>query len=152
VTIGVLLLVEDDANDLAVAVRALERAGFGDRLVVARDGAEALALLDPGRTMPALRPRVVFLDLKMPRVDGWEVLATLRRLPDGETIPVVVVSSSGRDEDVRRSYSLGANGFLVKRFDDPRPGAYLADAARYWMELNHAPRGPKERRGTWWTS
>jgi CheY-like chemotaxis protein len=138
-TDGMLLLVEDDPNDLAVGLRALRRAGLSERVAVAHDGAEALSLLAPEAGREPLRPRVVFLDLRMPRMDGWELLQALRALPGGDEIPVVVVSSSGREEDVQRSYALGANGFVVKRFDRASPGSYLVEAARYWLELNRAP-------------
>ena len=84
---------------------------------------------------------MVFLDLKMPRVDGWEVLRRMRGDPHTVDVPVVVISSSDRREDIQRSYTLGANSFLVKHFDPRGPGAYFADAARYWVELNRAPGG-----------
>jgi CheY-like chemotaxis protein len=73
----------------------------------------------------------------MPQIDGFEVLKRLRSVRRTHAIPVVVVSSSDRPEDVRRSYDLGANSYLVKQFDDREPGGWLADAARYWLELNH---------------
>jgi two-component system response regulator len=144
---GPILLVEDDSNDIAIALRALSRAGLASQTVVARDGAEALELLDPALREGGapLRPRVVFLDLKMPRMDGWDVLGALRALPDAVDIPIVVVSSSERDDDIRRCYALGANGFLVKRFDEREPGAYLVEAARYWLDLNRTPRALKEK-------
>jgi CheY-like chemotaxis protein len=137
-----LLLVEDDRNELDVALRAIDRAGLGGPVVVARDGVEALEALgleaDGDGTPP---PRVVFLDLKMPRIDGWEVLRRMRSHPRTSDVPVVVLSSSDRNEDIERSYALGANSFLVKHFDPRGPGTYIADAARYWLELNRTPRG-----------
>jgi len=132
-----LLLVEDDRDEVDVALRALERAGLAAPVDVARDGLEALRALGLETTAAALPPpRVVFLDLKMPRVDGWEVLRRIRADPRTASVPVVVLSSSDRKEDIERSYALGANSFLVKHFDRRGPGAYIADAARYWLELN----------------
>lgn len=133
-----ILLVEDDPNDVAVALRALRRSGF-EAVDVARDGEEALDYLRSAAGDHEDCPVVVFLDLKMPRLDGWEVLREIRADRRMATLPVVVVSASRRPDDVRRSYELGANSFLVKQFDARRPGGYLVDAARYWIELNEAP-------------
>ncbi len=143
-----ILLVEDDGNEVDVALRALRRAGLEGCVEVAKDGQEALARLGleeeaPGVPAP-LRPSAVFLDLKLPRVDGWEVLRRMRADPATADTPVVVVSSSDREDDIDRCYALGANSFLVKHFDRRGPGAYLVDAARYWIELNQPP--PSRRR------
>lgn len=139
---GGILLVEDDRNDVDVALRALRQNGLDASVVVARDGQVALGLLglepDPLRDSP-LRPDVVFLDLKLPRIDGWEVLRRLRDHPETASLPVVVISSSDEGDDVRRSYALGANSYLVKRFDQRVPGRFIAEAARYWLELNQPP-------------
>lgn len=137
-----LLFVEDDHDEVEVALRALDRAGIQGRVVVAKDGLEALEALglEPNDSPLALRPSVVFLDLKMPRVDGWEVLRRIRADARTADLPVVVWSSSDRSEDIQRSYALGANSFLQKRFDPRGPGTYFADAVRYWIELNCAPR------------
>lgn len=134
-----VLLVEDDRNEVDVALRAIARADLDVRVEVARDGLEALEALGlekDGNGEASYPPRVVFLDLKMPRVDGWEVLRRLREADETAELPVVVISSSSREDDVRRCYELGANSFVVKRFDPRSPGAYLAEAARYWVELN----------------
>lgn len=137
----VILLVEDDRAEVEVAVRALDRAGIDARVEVASDGLEALERLglEPDGGARPLAPRVVFLDLKMPRIDGWEVLRRIRGHPRTAEVPVVVLSSSDRPEDIARSYALGANSFLRKRFDPRGPGTYLAEAARYWVELNRSP-------------
>ena len=140
---GGILLVEDDRDEVNVALRALDRAGLDVAVEVANDGLEALEVLglEPDGRVAPLRPSVVFLDLKMPRVDGWEVLRRMREHPRTADLPVVVLSSSDRPEDIERSYALGANSFVVKRFDPRGPGSYVADAARYWVELNRAPHG-----------
>jgi two-component system response regulator len=136
-----VLLVEDNHDEVNVALRALDRAGIDQTVEVASDGLEALEALglepDGSRTAPP--PRVVFLDIKMPRVDGWEVLRRMRQDPRTAEVPVVVLSSSDRREDIERSYALGANSFLLKRFDPRGPGSYFADAVRYWLDLNLTP-------------
>lgn len=140
-----VLLVEDDRNEIEVALRAVERADLEVQVEVARDGLEALEALgledaNGAAAEAAFPPRVVFLDLKMPRVDGWEVLRRVREDPRTANVPVVVLSRSDRPEDITRSYRLGANSFLVKRYDPGGPGTYFADAVRYWVDLNHVCR------------
>jgi CheY-like chemotaxis protein len=144
-----LLLVEDDRNAVDVALRALRRAGLEVEVQVAADGLEALEALglEPAGATPAGDPSVVFLDLKLPRIDGWEVLRRIREHPRTSDLPVVVLSSSDRPQDIRRSYECGANSFLVKRFDPRGPGRYFADAVRYWLELNRiSPEGASDER------
>lgn len=145
----VVLLVDDDADDVDIALRAVRREDLDVRVEVARDGGEALERLgvepegegDP----PEALPNAVFLDLNMPRVDGWEVLERLREHPHTQRLPVVVVSSSARREDIDRCYELGANSYLVKRFEAGRPGAYFADAVRYWAHANEVPHRTGDR-------
>jgi two-component system response regulator len=137
-----ILLVEDDRDEVNVALRALSRAGVDVPVAVASDGLEALEVLGlESEAAPAASstPRVVFLDLKMPRVDGWEVLRRMRQNPTTADVPVVVLSSSDRREDIQRCYALGANSFVLKRYDPRGPGTYIVDAARYWLELNRTP-------------
>lgn len=148
----VLLLIEDERDHADVVVRALRKAGIEVEIVVARDGQEAIEMLgldlpehEPAET---ILPRAIFLDLKMPRVDGWEVLQRLRASPRMAAVPVVVLSGSDRPQDIQRSYALGANSFLLKRFDPRGPGAYLAEAARYWLELNQ-PATPAAEKSHW---
>ena len=136
-----LLLVDDNPEDVTIALRAIRRAEFPVDVLTLGNGREALEALDlygdGSRGRKPLLPQVIFLDLRMPQIDGFEVLKRLRSASRTRSIPVVVVSSSERPEDVRRSYDLGANSYLVKQFDGRDPGGWLADAARYWLELNH---------------
>ena len=140
-----ILLVDDDENYLLVAQRALRRAGVPAEIETARDGAEVfrhLGLDEPqngDHTLQGLA--VILLDLNMPVLDGWEVLRRLRSDRRTHQIPVVVISTSDRPQDVQKSYELGANSFVVKRFESKDPGGYLAETARYWVELNRPPRG-----------
>jgi two-component system response regulator len=133
-----ILLVEDNGNDVAVALRAFRKSSLEERVAVLRDGDEALEFL---RGLHAGQvPKVVFLDIKMPRRDGWEVLREMREDARLRHVPVVMVSWSDHEDDVRAAYRLGANGYLVKRLDPGRPGEYWVDAARYWVDLNRAER------------
>jgi two-component system response regulator len=139
-----ILLVDDSGDDLALALRALRRSNLPVDVRTARDGREALAVLDvehrSARPLDPLRPAVIFLDLRMPRVDGFEVLRALRRAPHTRDIPVVVCSSSSSADDVRRAYALGANSYLLKCGEGEDAGALIAQAARYWVELNFLPK------------
>ena len=136
-----VLLVDDDDAHLLVSERALRRSNLGVDVQVARNGNEALTALGVGED-PIFRhfrmaPAIVMLDLSMPGMSGWDVLRRIRA--ERQNVPVVVVSSSGRPDDVRRSYEMGANSYVVKRFEAERPGGYMVDAARYWVELNEPP-------------
>jgi two-component system, response regulator len=136
-----VLLVEDDPNDVFVALRALRGVGVED-VRVARDGVEALDLLGLHSECenPPARPRVILLDLQLPRLDGFEVLRELRRSEATRDIPVVVVSTSTRHSDIQAAYRLGANSYVVKRADMKRPGGHFADVVEYWLKVNQLPR------------
>ena len=122
-----ILLVEDDPRDVELTLRALRGQDLDGRTVVMNDGAQALAYLSPqGGTSPwdpgdpMSRPRVILLDLKLPKLNGLEVLRQLKTDPQTRWIPVVVLTSSREERDVTASYELGANGYLVKpvEFED----------------------------------
>jgi len=133
-----IVLVEDNGNDVAVAMRAFERRQLAESVVVLRDGDEALEFL---RGLHAAQvPKVVFVDIKMPRRDGWELLREIRADSRLRHVPVVMVSWSDHEEDIRAAYRLGANSYMVKRLDPLNPGEYLVDAARYWVDLNRSER------------
>ncbi|HKC50603.1 MAG TPA: response regulator [Myxococcota bacterium] len=141
-----LLWVDDDRDEIYVVLRAFERAKVPVDVRIANDGFEALEALHAGGALgnAPLRPHVIFLDLHMPRIDGFDLLRALRRLPETRGIPIVVVSSSNSPDDIRRSYELGANSYLVKEPDAMRPGAAIADAARYWTQLNRLAESEQE--------
>jgi two-component system response regulator len=128
-------LVEDDANDIAVAMRAFRRSSLEDRVCVLRDGVELVEYLEThnlrGRPL-----KVILLDLKMPRMDGRAVIRELRSREETRHIPIVVVSSSDQPSDVLECYELGANSFVVKQLTPSMPGTYLVDTVRYWLEIN----------------
>ena len=130
-----ILLVEDDANDIAVAMRAFRQHSLEDRVRVLRDGVELVDYLQT-HNLRGRPPKVILLDLKMPRMDGREALRELRSRPETRHIPVVVVSSSDQPRDVSECYELGANSFVVKQLTPWMPGTYLVDTVRYWLDIN----------------
>jgi two-component system response regulator len=130
-----ILLVEDNPNDIEVAMRAFRKNSLDDRVCVLRDGAELVDYLKT-HAQPGRVPKLILLDLKMPRMDGRAALRELRSRPETRHVPVVVVSSSEQESDVRECYELGANSFVVKQMNPMAPGAYLVDTVRYWLEMN----------------
>src|SRR5690606_35000863 len=113
-----ILLVEDNADDAELTLRALRKGRVSDRVQVARDGAEALAFLfGEGTIAPTRLPRAVLLALKLPKVDGLEVLRRIRADARTRRMPVVVLTSSGESSDVTRCYDLGVNSYIVKPVD-----------------------------------
>ncbi len=138
-----ILLVEDNADDEALTLRAFSKAGIANEIVVARDGVEALDYLlgtgaHQGRD-PRDRPALILLDLKLPRVDGLEVLRRVRADERTKLAPVVILTSSREEQDLVRGYTLGANSFVRKPVDFNQ----FLEAARqlglYWLLLNERP-------------
>jgi len=136
----VILLVEDDPDHEALTKRALRQSNIANEIIVAHDGEQALKLLfdpSPGG-LQALR-QVVLLDLKMPKVDGLEVLRAIRTSDRTRMLPVVILTSSDEESDLVRSYSLGVNSYIRK----PVNFTAFAEAARqlgmYWLVLNECP-------------
>jgi CheY-like chemotaxis protein len=134
-----VLLVEDDSNDIAVALRAFRMHSLETRVHVLHDGAELVDYLQI-HDLKARSPKVILLDLRMPRMDGRAALRELRSRPETRHIPVVMVSSSNRQSDVRECYELGANSFVVKQMNPGSPGTYLVDTVRYWLDRNQVVR------------
>ena len=139
-----IVLIDDDRDDVEVALRAAHRAQLPVSITVFQDGREALEALGIDRTgedatRASLRPHALFLDLRMPRIDGWELLTRLRASPQTRDIPVIIQSWSDRREDIERCYALGANSFITKRLTSTNPGFYFVDAVRYWSGLNQTP-------------
>ncbi len=140
-----LLLVEDNPDDEALTLRALRKYNLANEIVVARDGQEALDYLFgegeySGRDTSQL-PQVILLDLKLPKVDGLQVLERLRAEPQTRRVPVVVLTSSNEEQDMIRSYDLGANSYVRKPVDFE----HFLEAARqlglYWLVLNETSNG-----------
>ncbi len=139
-----LLLVEDNPQDLELALRALRKAKVANRIHVARDGVEALEFVfcegpHAGRTM-ADAPNVILLDLKLPKVDGLEVLKRIKGDPRTRMIPVVVLTSSKEQRDVVDSYQLGVDSYIVKPVNFDRFAAAVGELGLYWLVLNQPPK------------
>ena len=139
-----ILLVEDSAEDLELALRALRKAKLAKRIEVARDGAEALDFIFCAGRHAARKiadaPRVILLDLKLPKVDGLEVLQRIKADPRTRHIPVVVLTSSKEQSDVVKSYRLGVNSYIVKPVNFEGFAAAVQRLGRYWLLLNQPPK------------
>jgi CheY-like chemotaxis protein len=138
-----ILLVEDNPNDLELALHALKRHHLANRIHVARDGEEALDFLfgqgdHPGGA-PNGVPKVILLDLKLPKVDGLDVLRRVKSDPDLRKVPVVVLTSSREERDVVESYELGVNSYIVKPVDFEQFNEAVRQLGLYWVLLNQPP-------------
>jgi CheY-like chemotaxis protein len=138
-----ILLVEDSDTDLRLTLRALAKINIANRIEVARDGEEALDFVYArgayaGRAGQAA-PRLVLLDLKLPKVDGLEVLRTLKTDSETRAIPVVVLTSSHEQRDIVESYNLGVNSYIVKPVEFDGFMKAVVELGMYWMLLNQAP-------------
>ena len=139
-----ILLVEDDKRDLELTLVALERSRLSNEVIVVRDGAQALDyLLREGdfRTREEGSPAVVLLDLKMPKVNGLEVLQKMRSTSGLRSTPVVMLTSSQEESDVVRSYELGVNAYVVKPVEFKQFVTAIADLGVFWAVLNEPPPG-----------
>jgi len=139
--LGRLLLVEDDPHDVELIQLALEPLGFAQHMDVVSDGEQALQYLgiwQPHPT-PAIMPQLVLLDLKLPKVNGLQVLQRIRQTPQTRRLVVVVMTSSQEDADINSCYSLGINSYVVK----PIAFQHFLEIARsvsiYWLTVNKAP-------------
>jgi two-component system response regulator len=140
-----ILLVEDNAKDEALTLRALKRGNIGKDVVVARDGAEALHYLfatgaDGGRN-PV--PQLVLLDLKLPKLDGHEVLRRIRGDARTQLLPIVILTTSVEEEDRLEGYRSGANSYVRKPVDFTEFAQAVIQLGLYWLVLNQAPPEPK---------
>jgi two-component system, response regulator len=128
-----ILLVEDNPSDMQLTLHALKRSQISNRIWVVRDGAEALDFLF---AEGAESPRVVLMDLRLPRVDGSEVLRAIRGDPRTRTIPVVTLTSSQQEQDIAHMYELGANSYVVKPVNFDEFTETIHQLGAYWMRLN----------------
>lgn len=140
-----ILLVEDNPCDAELTIRALRKNNIANEIVHVSDGAAALDFLEAKGAWATLseegrrHPKVVLLDLKMPKVDGVEVLRKIRSNPATLFLPVVVLTSSREDRDVVESYKLGANSYIVKPVDFEKFTEAVRNLGLYWLLLNEAP-------------
>jgi CheY-like chemotaxis protein len=138
-----ILLVEDNADDEELTIRALKKNNVTNDLVVARDGVEALDYIFgsgayAGRDVGAL-PGLVLLDLKLPKIDGLEVLRRIRADERTRRLPVTVLTSSKEEQDIIKSYNLGANSYIRKPVDFAQFAEAVRQLGIYWLMLNEAP-------------
>lgn len=132
-----ILLIEDNPDDAGLTIHALKKHDLANHLLHVQDGEEALSyLFSPDTTTP----KVILLDLKMPKVDGMEVLRKLKSDELKKVIPVVVLTSSREDRDVLESYQLGVNAYIVKPVDFDKFAKAIADIGFFWVMLNQPPK------------
>jgi two-component system, response regulator len=133
------LLVEDNLADLKLLLHVLAKSGNRDRIAVARDGKEAIAFFSPRENSAASSISLILLDLKLPKFTGVEVLRELKRNPVSKFIPVVILSSSIQDSDLRECYELGASSYLQKPVDFEPFEKLIESMEQYWLAFNHIP-------------
>jgi CheY-like chemotaxis protein len=141
----IILLVEDNPSDIELTRRALEKSHIANEMVVAEDGQEALDYLFGKATDPGSGelPAVVLLDLKLPKVDGHEVLRRIRSGERTRRLPVIILTTSKEEQDVAQSYDLGANSYIRKPVDFVQFAQAIQQLGLYWLVLNEIP--PKVR-------
>ena len=139
-----ILLVEDNPNDLELTLIALERSQLANEVVVVRDGAQALDYLNrqgDHADRAEGNPAVILLDLKLPKVNGLEVLESVRATDSLRSVPVVMLTSSHEESDVLKSYELGVNAYVVKPVEFKQFVSAIADLGVFWAVLNEPPPG-----------
>jgi CheY-like chemotaxis protein len=139
-----ILLVEDNPNDLELTLVALERSQLANEVIVLRDGAEALDYLlrrNQYDDRAAGNPAVLLLDLKLPKLDGLEVLKAIRESDELRSIPVVMLTSSREEPDLQRAYALGVNAYVVKPVEFKEFVSAISDLGVFWAVLNEPPPG-----------
>ncbi len=138
-----ILLVEDNPSDVELTLHALEKNKFTNPIHVVRDGAEALEFIygtgEYGGRDVDQKPKVILLDLKLPKVDGLEVLRRLKADPDTAMIPIVVLTSSREERDIVETYKLGVNSYITKPVDFEQFNQAVQQLGMYWLLLNQPP-------------
>jgi CheY-like chemotaxis protein len=144
-----ILLVEDDPQDVELLLRALRNENVQGRIEVARDGEEALDYLfrrgPYGHRTAGEAPALVLLDLKLPKIGGLQVLREVKSSAECQSIPVVVLTSSGEQRDVAESYRLGVNGYIRKPVDIAEFRKAIRALTSYWLDVNLSPSSPRPR-------
>lgn len=138
-----ILLVEDNHDDETLTRRAFERSNVVNELDVVRDGQEALDYLFGNGSPPKQAPALILLDLKLPKIDGLEVLKAIRAHETTKLIPVVILTSSREETDLVSGYSSGANSYVRKPVDFDQFSESVRQLGLYWLVVNEAPPGPK---------
>ncbi len=138
-----ILLIEDNPNDAELTIRALKKSNIKNNLIHINDGAQAIDFLFgtgayQGRNLDN-KPKVIFLDLKMPKVDGIEILRRVKSTENTKNIPVVVLTSSKENPDIEKCYALGANSYIVKPVEFENFIKAISEIGLYWIVLNEKP-------------
>ena len=136
-----ILLVEDNATDAELAIRALKKCAAESQIVHLINGAEALSFLFDGQQNLSRNLKLILLDLKMPKVDGFEVLQQIKTDPVLKRIPVVVLTSSAEDPDIKRCYQIGVSSYVVKPVDFETLNRVVSQIGVYWLMVNQPPAG-----------
>lgn len=138
-----ILIVEDNPNDAEMALRALKENNLTNRVMVVSDGEKALEFIFATGAFADRKnmkqPKIILLDLKLPKVDGLEVLKKIKDNPDTKIIPVIILTSSKEESDIIRSYQLGVNSYIVKPVDFDKFVDAVRDLGLYWLLLNELP-------------
>lgn len=135
-----ILLIEDNDDDIDLTLLAFRRSRLANEVTVAKDGVEALEILFGTETTPPQPlPAIVLLDLKLPRMDGFEVLRRIREHPSTHLLPVIVLTSSAQERDLVRTYASGANSYIVKPVDFEQFVESAQQIGMYWLILNRNP-------------
>ncbi len=137
-----IILIEDNSADVELTLRALKKNHITNRVLVLKDGEEALNFLlmrGPYQNRPDIRPKLILLDLKLPKVDGLEILRIIKGHPKLKIIPVVVLTSSHQESDLVKSYHLGANSYIVKPVDFDQFVQAVRELGLYWLLINTLP-------------
>jgi len=139
-----ILLVEDNPNDIKLTLHAFKTANLANTVHVARDGVEALEFMFGAAGVDEQvpdKPKLILLDLKLPRLNGHEVLKRIKGDPRTSGIPVVMLTSSSEEKDVMQTYQVGANSYIVKPVDFEQFTESVRDIGKYWLVINHTQRG-----------
>jgi len=135
-----ILFIEDNEDDTMLTIRALKKSGFANKLYHVKDGAEALDFLYCRGAYASRNiqenPKLILLDLKMPKVSGTELLVKIKSDPNIKSIPVVILTSSKEDPDIKKCYDLGANSYIVKPVDGDKFFQSIKELGMYWMILS----------------
>lgn len=142
-----ILLAEDNPNDVELTLTALHSLNLANEIVVVNDGAQALDFIfrrNDFSHRPAVRPAVILLDLKMPRVDGLEALQQIRSHPETRLLPIVILTSSREENDLVKGYQLGANAYVVKPVDFDQFISAVSQLGVFWALINEPPPPPNQ--------